>query len=254
MIEVLQFPCLKDNYGYILRNSQTGKCVCIDTPDSNEIVRFCESNSLVISQIWNTHWHPDHAGGNEKLIAKYGANALGPNEVETHGFPIHNALAAGDRIDFDGVEVEIIDLSGHTSGQIGYYIPSAKIVFVGDALFVLGCGRLFEGTAQMAHDTLNRLSKLPADTFVYCAHEYSLANAVFCESLNLSNQKLKDRILEIKDMRSKSLPTVPTKIAIELETNPFLLADFENLSAEIGMVGKPKSELFAHIRKLKDDF
>lgn len=254
MIEVLQFPCLRDNYGYILRNSQTGKCVCIDTPDANAIIEIALKNNLSIHEIWNTHWHADHAGGNEKIHKEFGAICIGPQEVSSHGFLNHKVLKGGDDFDFDGVKVEIIDLSGHTKGQIGYYLPSQELVFVGDALFVLGCGRLFEGTAEMAHNALNRLSQLPPETLVYCAHEYSLANAQFCASLNLSNNKLKSRISEIESLRSQNLPTVPTQIGIELETNPFLLADFNSLSIELGMNNKTKLEVFTHIRKLKDNF
>lgn len=254
MIEVFQFPCLKDNYGYILCNSQTKKCVCIDTPDAKTILNFAQQNELKISQIWNTHWHPDHAGGNKEIAEFFNAQCFGPAEIASHGFLNDVCHEGGDCIDFDGVKVEIIDLSGHTIGQIGYYLPSENIAFVGDALFALGCGRLFEGSAEMAFNSLKRLSELSDETKIYCAHEYSLANAAFCESLKLSNPKLGLRINEIKELRAKNMPTIPTTLKIEMETNPFLLADFEQLKADLALENESDLEVFTHIRKLKDNF
>ncbi len=254
MIEVFQFPCLKDNYGFILKNSQTGNCLCIDTPDADAIINFADQNSLKISHIFNTHWHPDHAGGNQKVADYFGAQCYGPCEIASHGMLNHVELLAGQTLDFDGVKIETMELSGHTFSQIGYYLPDEKIVFVGDALFVLGCGRLFEGTPIMAYAAMLRLHDLPPDVLVYCAHEYSLANAKFCASLNLSNRKLAKRIVEIENLRAQNLPTVPTNIGIEKATNPFMLADLENLKRDLNLHGLSNVDIFAHIRKLKDNF
>ncbi len=254
MIKIIQFPCLKDNYGFILYNDASQNAVCIDTPDANEIIKHAKENGLKISQVWNTHWHKDHAGGNLDIKNEFNAQIIGPKEVETHGFPLDKVLKTGDVFDFEGIKIEIIDLSGHTMGQIGYLIEQENILFVGDALFVLGCGRLFEGDAKLAYENLARLKKLSPQTKIYCAHEYSLANAQFCNSLNLSNNLLHKRIDEIKQMRDKNLPTVPTSLEIEFATNPFLLADYESLKKELNINFKEDYEVFAHIRELKNKF
>lgn len=254
MIEIIQFPCLNDNYGFILYDNISHKTVCIDTPSGDEIIKQAKSRGLEIDEIWNTHWHPDHAGFNKQICDEFGAIVIGPNEVQTHGFLLHKTIMPNDEFEFGGTKIKIIDLSGHTLGQIGYYIESQNIFFVGDALFVLGCGRLFEGDAKLAFDNLENLKKFPKETTIYCAHEYSLANAKFCASLNLSNQKLLARIKQIEDLRAKNIPTVPTNLQIEMETNPFLLADYENLKIDLGLQDLNQNEVFAHIRKAKDNF
>lgn len=254
MIQIIQFPCLNDNYGFILYDDASQNAVCIDTPDATEIIKQAKQAGLKISQIWNTHWHKDHAGGNELISQEFGAVIMGPKEVETHGFPLDKCLKAGDEFIFEGIKVKIIDLSGHTLGQIGFWLESENILFVGDALFVLGCGRLFEGDAKLAYTNLAQLKKLSPETMVYCAHEYSLANAKFCASLNLSNPALKLRIAEIEKLRTHNIPTVPTNLQIELQTNPYLLADYDNLKKDLGVEFEHDYEIYGHIRKLKDVF
>ncbi len=254
MLQILQFKCLKDNYGFLIKDLNTNKALCIDTPDSGEIMAFAAKNNLIISEVWNTHWHADHAGGNQEIKDASGAILKGPEEVVKHGFPLDEVVAPGGTLSFGGHDVKILNLGGHTLGQIGYYFIDLGFVFVGDALFVLGCGRLFEGDAKLAWSGLENLKKLPEETLVYCAHEYSAANARFCESLGLSNAELKERITDIDDLTQKSIPTVPTTIGTELKTNPFLLADYENLKSELGQAGKQDYEIYGYIRGLKDRF
>jgi hydroxyacylglutathione hydrolase len=254
MLQVLQFKCLNDNYGFLIKEMNTNKALCVDTPDAAEIISYAHKNNLVISEVWNTHWHADHAGGNQAIKDEFGAILKGPEEVVKHGFPLDEIITPESEISFGGQKAKILNLGGHTLGQIGYYFADSKMVFVGDAIFVLGCGRLFEGDARLAWGGLENLKKLPPETLVYCAHEYSAANAKFCASLGLSNPDLKARIEEIETLSAQKIPTVPTTIATELKTNPFLLADYENLKSELGQEGKEDFEIYGYIRGLKDKF
>lgn len=254
MLQVYQFECLQDNYGYIVLDEATQTCASIDSPDAEAIIAKAKSLGLTINQVWNTHWHPDHAGGNAKLKEEFGAKIFAPAEVQTHGFIIDEIIRPGGTINLGALKAEIIDVSGHTMGHIAFNFASEKVAFVGDSLFALGCGRLFEGKPDQAHKSLLRLLELPDETLVYCAHEYTLANAIFCESLCLSNYELSKRIDEIKSLRKQGQPTIPTSIGLERKTNPFLLADSDNLKREMGVFGKSDSEIFALIRKMKDEF
>lgn len=253
-MNIIQFPCLNDNYGYLINDTKSAKTICIDTPDAKKIIEVAKENNLKIDEVWNTHWHPDHAGGNQQIHDEFGAICIGPEEVSKHGFLLHKIVKSGEKIMFGENEASIIDLSGHTLGQIGFHFKDDKKIFVGDALFVLGCGRLFEGDAQLAYKNLSQFNQMDDENLIYCAHEYSLANAIFCESLKLTNSKLAARIEEIKQLRKNNIPTVPTLLGIEKQTNPYLLPDFENLVKELGQEGKDKTAVFAFIRKTKDKF
>lgn len=254
MLKVYRFKCLKDNYGFLIHDATSNKVICIDTPDGNEIIKQAHSLGLKIDEIWNTHWHPDHAGGNELVKQEFNAIIKGPSEVAAHNYPLDVVVKPNQELSLGDNLVKTMDLSGHTLGQIGYYFPADNMVFVGDALFVLGCGRLFEGDAKMAYEGMERLKSLPPITKVYCAHEYSAANAKFCRSLGLSNKVLKEYIEEIETKTAQNISTVPTNIAKEIAANPFLLADYDNLKYELGLTGKKDYEIFAYIRKLKDEF
>lgn len=253
MIEVIQFPCLADNYGYLIHNSETNYTISIDSPDGDEIIAQAEKYKFKIDAIWNTHHHPDHAGGNEKIRSKFNSKVFAPQEVKNKGYHVDEIINLNSKLSLGGIEPQIIDLSGHTFGQLGFYFKDYNIVFVGDALFSLGCGRLFEGDAQMAYNSLQRLLLLDDATHIYCAHEYSLANAQFCESLNLKNDDLDRRIKEIRELRSQDIPTIPFSLGQERFANPFLLHNQDAIRKALGVEYRD-SELFGYIRKLKDNF
>ncbi len=253
-MNIIQFQCLNDNYGYLINDAKSAKTICIDTPDAKKIIEVAKENNLKIDEVWNTHWHPDHAGGNQEIHNEFGAICIGPEEVSKRGFLLHKIIKPKEQISLGENQASVIDLSGHTLGQIGYHFKNDKKIFVGDALFVLGCGRLFEGDAALSYKNLSQFEDFDDECLIYCAHEYSLANAQFCESLGLSNSKLKARIEEIKQLRAKNIKTVPTLLGVEKQTNPFLLADFENLVNDLNQEGKSKAEVFAFIRKAKDNF
>jgi len=221
-LTVRQFPCLSDNYGFLARDEATGKTACVDTPEAAAILRELDVLGWTLDVILNTHWHPDHAGGNAEIKAKTGAMVIAPGEVERIS-PIDRKVGHGDVVELGDTRFEVIDTGGHTLGHISYFDAADQIAFVGDTLFALGCGRLFEGTAEQMWASLSRLAALPPETAVYCAHEYTASNARFALSID-QDPALKARAAEIFAARERGEPTVPTTIALEVATNPFLRA------------------------------
>jgi hydroxyacylglutathione hydrolase len=219
---VRQFPCLSDNYGFLAHDEATGETACIDTPEPAAILHELDLLGWRLNLILNTHWHPDHAGGNAEVKARTGATIVAPPEVERIS-PIDRKVAAGDVVALGETKFQVIDTGGHTLGHITYYDADDAIAFVGDTLFALGCGRLFEGTPAQMWASLSRLAALPGDTAVYCAHEYTASNARFALSID-QDPVLKARADEVFAARERGEPTVPTTIAREVATNPFLKA------------------------------
>jgi hydroxyacylglutathione hydrolase len=245
-LSVRQFPCLSDNYGFLVRDEASGLVACIDTPDAEAIQRELATAGWTLALILNTHWHPDHAGGNAALKAKTGAEVIGPREVERIAAP-DRVVGHGDVVMLGETQLVVIDTGGHTLGHVSYFDAADQIAFVGDTLFALGCGRLFEGTARQMWDSLQRIAALPATTTVYCAHEYTASNARFALSVD-SSPELLARTEAIFAARARGEPTVPTSIALERATNPFLRAPL--LRPDIA----DPAEAFGAIRGAKDSF
>ncbi len=252
MLQIHQFPCLSDNYGFLAHDPASGATAAIDTPDADEYLRQAEAKGWRITDIWNTHWHPDHAGGNAAIKAKTGAIVTGPAEVERIGQPPDRIVDEGDVVKLGAHEARILDVGGHTLGHIAYVLDDAKTAFVGDALFALGCGRLFEGTPQQMWASLQKLTALPDDTTLYCAHEYTQSNARFAITIDPMNRALQARIAEIDKLRAEGKPTVPMSLRVEKETNPFLRAPA--LKGAVMLPNAEDWEAFADIRKRKDNF
>lgn len=251
MLEIHQFPCLSDNYGFLLHDSASGETAAIDTPDGAEYLRQAKAKGWRITQIWNTHWHPDHAGGNAAIVEATGAQVIAPQEVERIA-EIDRVVAHGDAVTLGEHRADIVDVSGHTNGHIAYHLPEDGIAFVGDSVFALGCGRMFEGEPEQFWASLQRIKALPGDTTLYCAHEYTEANAKFARHADPDNQALADYAAEIAARRERDEPTVPTQLDRELATNPFLRADDPALMAKWG--GSAPHETFAALRAAKDAF
>lgn len=251
MLEVHQFACLADNYGFLLHDAASGETAAIDTPDGEEYLRQAVAKGWRITQIWNTHWHPDHAGGNAAIVAATGATVTAPAEVERIA-KIDQIVTDGDTVTLGDWTARVIDVSGHTNGHVAYHLAQAGIAFVGDSVFSLGCGRMFEGKPAQFWASLQRIKQLPAGTTLYCAHEYSASNARFALHADPDNAALHDYAREIEDKRSRDEPTVPMALHRELQTNPFLRADEENLRARWG--GSSPTETFAALRSAKDNF
>jgi hydroxyacylglutathione hydrolase len=245
-LTVHQFPCLSDNYGFLIRDEATGKVATIDTPDADAILAELDKLGWSLDLILNTHWHPDHAGGNEALKKAAGATITGPAEV-TRIAPLDRVVRGGDVVMLGETRFEVIDVGGHTLGHIAYHDAADHIAFVGDTLFALGCGRLFEGTPEQMWDSLARVTALPDDTTVYCAHEYTASNARFALSVD-DDPALKARAEAVFAARERGEPTVPTTIATEKATNPFLRAPLLRPQAA------SPAQAFAEIRAAKDSF
>ncbi len=253
MLDIHQFPCLNDNYGFLVRDRETGTTVAIDTPDGEKYLAEAEALGWTIDEIWNTHWHPDHAGGNLKIKEATGCKIRGP-VGEAGKIPgIDEQLGGGDTFKIGNLGVHVLDVPGHTLGHIAFHVPEAQTAFVGDALFALGCGKVFEGDAKMMWESLSRLKALPTETTIYCAHEYTAKNAEFALSVDPDNSKLTAYADEVKARRQNGEWTVPTQMSRELEANPFLRADDPAMQEAMGHPGDPVST-FAEIRHRKDTF
>lgn len=250
---VHMFPCLKDNYGFLLHDPATGETATIDTPEASRILAEAEAKGWKITQIWNTHWHPDHAGGNADIAAATGAKVFGPEEVTRIGTAPDHILRDGDTVKLGSLAAQVIETPGHTLGHIVFHLPEHRIAFVGDTLFALGCGRLFEGTPAQMWDSLGKLRAMPDDTVVYCAHEYTASNAAFALSVDAGNADLLAYAEVVKAKRAKDTPTVPTTIGAEKRANPFLRADDPKLQALVGHPGDVIAT-FAEVRERKNKF
>ena len=251
MLEIHQFPCLSDNYGYLIHDPASGETAAIDTPDGAEYLRQAAANGWTITQIWNTHWHPDHAGGNGAIVEASGATVIAPQEVDRIS-PIDRVVAHGDTVALGSFSARVIDVSGHTNGHIAYFLPEAGVAFVGDSVFALGCGRMFEGEPKQFWSSLSRIKALPPATVLYCAHEYTQSNAKFALHADPDNAALRDYAAEIDAKRAQGQWTVPTRLERELATNPFLRADDPAMQARWG--GNAPHETFAALRAAKDTF
>ncbi len=232
-LEIALFPCLSDNYGLLIHDPVSGKTATIDTPDADEIMAQCEARGWTLTDIWNTHHHWDHTGGNVALKEKFGVTITGPDMIAGRIPELDKGVGEGDRFEFGDHTVHIWHTPGHTKDHIIYYVPDAGAVFVGDTLFVMGCGRLFEGTPAQMRASLAKLAALPPQTRVYCAHEYTLSNGAFAVTVEPENEALLQAIENAKALRDKGMPTVPTTIAKELETNPFMRAHTDERLGEI---------------------
>lgn len=224
MIEVIRIPALSDNYIWLAHDEGSGETIVVDPAEAQPVLDAAEARGWTIEAIWNTHWHPDHTGGNAAIKAATGAIVVAP-AAEAAKIPTADRLVReGDTVMLGGFEAEVIDVPAHTAGHIAYHLPGAQIVFVGDTLFAMGCGRLFEGTAEQMFDNMQRLAALPDETVVYCAHEYTQSNGRYALAAEPDNAAVATRMAEVDAMRAQGLPTVPTTIALERATNPFMRA------------------------------
>ncbi|MFE9082570.1 hydroxyacylglutathione hydrolase [Brevundimonas sp. NPDC003935] len=222
-LTVRQFACLSDNYGFLIRDEATGMVATVDTPDAEAILAEIEASGWGrLDLILNTHWHPDHTGGNERLKAETGCEIVGPEEVR-RAAPLDRVVVDGDMVRFGETAFEALLSPGHTLGHLVYRSVEDDLAFVGDVIFALGCGRLFEGTAEQMWDSLGRIAAWPETTILYCAHEYTASNARFALSLD-DRPEMKAHAEAIFAARERGQPTVPTSVGTERRFNPFLRA------------------------------
>lgn len=251
---IRQFPCLSDNYGFLVHDPDSGETATIDTPDADTILAEAKAAGWTITQIWNTHHHFDHAGGNDAIKAATGAKLVGP-AYDTHRIPgIDTAVKDGDTVSLGDHMASVMFTPGHTLGHVCYHFAGDKVAFVGDTLFALGCGRLFEGSPAQMWQSLSRLAALPDETRIYCAHEYTAANARFALSIDPDNAELQAYATMVEAERARGEPTVPTTIGAELGANPFLRAADPAIRQRLGLADADNVDVFAEIRRRKDAF
>lgn len=253
-LQIEQINCLSDNYGYLVHDPESGETACIDTPETAPILDRLSQKGWVLSHIWNTHHHYDHAGNNLEIKQATGCQIIGP-AGEADKIPgIDRAVDDGDVVQLGAHQAHILNVGGHTLGHIAYHLPATAHAFVGDSLFALGCGRVFEGTMAQMWGSLQKLAALPRATQVFCAHEYTAANAAFAATIDPDNPNLQQRIADITALRAQNQPTVPTNIGVELDTNPFLRPADASIRQHLNMVDASDADVFAEIRARKDSF
>jgi hydroxyacylglutathione hydrolase len=252
---VFQFPCLKDNYGALIHDSGSGRTAAIDAPDGEAVIAAAEAQGWRLTDLLLTHHHADHVQGVSALRAAFpDLRVVGPaKEAERIG-GLDLKVAEGDFVDVGVLKARVIETPGHTAGQIAYMFDEDEIVFTGDALFSLGCGRVFETPMDVMWNTLVKLADLPGETQVYCGHEYTESNARFALTIEPGNADLVARAEAVKALRAKGKPTLPTTIALELATNPFLRAEIPAVQKALGLAGADPAEVFAEMRRRKDNF
>lgn len=253
-LDVHMFPCLSDNYGFLIHAREAALTAAIDTPDADAILAALQERGWRLTHIFNTHHHADHAGGNLALKRLTGCEVIGPGADAERIPGIDRRVGEGDEFRFGPHRVRVFDTPGHTRGHVVYYLPDDGIAFVGDTLFAMGCGRLFEGTPAQMWTSLQKLLALPPETRLYCAHEYTQANGRFALTVEPGNEALVERMREVSELRARNRPTVPTTLALETATNPFLRPASPGLRATLGMPNAPDVDVFARTRALKDAF
>lgn len=251
MLQIHQFPHPPlENYGVLIHDPDTGETAAVDVGDAPAYRAAIAATGWKITQIWVTHHHHDHVTGLAKIKAETGAKVYGPEGING----VDQTLVGGDAIQLGGQRVEVIHTPGHTMDMLNFHIPSQSIVFTGDTLFVMGCGRLFEGSPADMWASLQKLMALPEETMIYCSHEYTLANTSFALSVDPDNVALKGRAIEVEQLRDQGDPTVPTTLRAELATNPFLRCNDPAIRTHLGMSDATDDEVFAKLRSLKDSF
>lgn len=223
-LEVVAVPAFTDNYLWLVHDEDSGETAVVDPGDAAPVLAEAKRRDWQITKILNTHWHPDHTGGNLAVKEATGAEIWGPSGENGRVPGLDHALREGDRVGIGNHEAHVWEVPGHTLGHIAYIFGDDGLAFVGDTMFAMGCGRLFEGTAEQMSKSLRRLAALPAETELYCAHEYTLSNARFAARSFPQSQAIAERLRQVEVLRSDGLPTVPTTVALERTTNPFLLA------------------------------
>jgi hydroxyacylglutathione hydrolase len=253
-LEIRLVPLLTDNYAYALRDAESGLVAIVDPSEAAPVLEALKGWGWGLDLILNTHHHRDHSGGNEDLKAATGATVIGP-AADSHRIPsLDRGVSEGDEVSLGGHVARVIEVHGHTSGHVAFHFAADRAVFSGDTLFALGCGRLFEGTPDDMWRSLGKLRALPPETRVYCGHEYTASNCRFAQSLGETNAALAARAVDITALRAAGRPTIPSTIGLERATNPFLRADDAALQSAVGLAGADPVEVFAEIRRRKDNF
>ena len=238
-MEIVAVPVLTDNYVWLIHNPASGETAAVDPSVATPVLDAVAAKGWRLTQVLNTHWHPDHTGGNEDIQAATGATITAPAEAKRVS-KVDCVVAEGDRVTAAGAEAVVWNIPAHTAGHIAYYFKEEGMIFVGDTMFAMGCGRLFEGTAQQMYSNLQRIAALPENVRIYCGHEYTLGNGRFAAHAEPGNAEIARRLLDVEAMRERGEITLPSTVAEERATNPFVRAsDWQE---------------FARLRSAKDSF
>jgi len=224
-LEIVRVPVLADNYVWLVHDKASGETLAIDPSVADPVLAAAQARGWRIGQIWNTHWHGDHIGGNAGIVAATGARVTAPRAELSKIPDVDRPVGEGDRVRLGAHEAVVLAVPAHTAGHIAYHFAEDGVIFVGDTLFAMGCGRLFEGTAAQMFENMRRFAALPDETRVYCAHEYTLSNGRYALRAEPDNDAVKARLAEVEALRAREEATVPTTIALEKATNPFMRAD-----------------------------
>jgi len=252
--QIRLFLCLKDNYGVLVHDPASGATAAIDAPEAAPVEAALKDAGWRLSDILVTHHHGDHTAGISELKQRHRARVVAPRQEAAKIPDVDEEVAEGDSVTVGTLSAQVIATPGHTLGQINYYFPAAKLLFAGDTLFSIGCGRVIEGTAEMMWQSLLKLRDLPDDTAIYCGHEYTDANIRFALTIEPDNPALAARAAEVKRQVAAGTPTIPTLMGDEKRANVFLRADDPVVAAAVGLAGKPASQVFAEVRARKNRF
>ena len=248
------FLCLKDNFGVLLHDPESGATAAIDAPEADAVETALRATGWRLTDILVTHHHHDHTGGIEELKQRHRCRVVAP-DAEADGIPdVDETVREGGRVRVGAIEGRVIETPGHTAGHISYVFGTEKLVFVGDTLFSIGCGRVIEGTPEMMWQSLLKLRGLPDDTQIYCGHEYTQANIRFAKTIEPANAALLAREQEVVRLGASHKPTIPSTMGAEKAANPFLRADLPEVAKSVGLAGAPAWQVFAEMRERKNKF
>lgn len=252
MLDIHQFPCLSDNYGVLIRDPASGLVASIDAPETAAVEKALSAKGWRLTHILTTHYHHDHTDGNLPLKSAHACRIVGPRDEAAKVPGLDEPVGDGDSFMFGSEEVRVLGTPGHTAGHITYWFPSSKVAFVGDTLFAIGCGRVNEGTMETMWQSLSKIARLPADTTIYCGHEYTVSNARFALSIEPDNAALVARARDVEAKRARGEPTVPSRLSDELATNPFLRAAEPAIRQRLAMPSAQDWQVFGEIRERKN--
>lgn len=252
--EIRLFRCLQDNYGVLIRDAETGATAAIDAPEAAPVEAALKETGWTLTDILVTHHHHDHVGGIEALKSKYRCRVVAPAGEAAKIPAVDETVREGDTVSVGKLAANVIETPGHTLGHIAYWFHGARVAFVGDTLFSIGCGRVIEGTMEQMWQSLKKLRDLPDETAIYCGHEYTLANIKFALSIEGGNAALRAREAQAKQQIEAGKPTIPVTIGEEKKANTFLRADVPEVAAAVGLAGTPADKVFAEVRERKNKF
>ncbi|UTD30309.1 hydroxyacylglutathione hydrolase [Bradyrhizobium sp. WD16] len=250
--EIRLFPCLSDNFGYLIHDPASKATASIDAPEAAPIIKALQHEGWTLTDILITHHHADHVGAVAELKAKYDCRVVAPHDKAVAIADADERVREGDIVQIGTIAARVLETPGHTLEHVSYILDADHALFCADTLFSVGCGRVFEGTYPMMWDSLKKLRALPDATKVYCGHEYTQSNVKFALSVERDNEALEARAVQAARLRAQHLPTVPTTIGEEKQTNVFLRADVPSVAAALGLTGRSAAEVFGELRERKN--